>query len=57
MTNDATIDKRTTTVSKTDKSNQLSSKPSTSLPTNQSGSNTQPQAYAGPKIVVTKGSK
>ena len=56
MTNDATVDKRMSTVSKTDKSNQFSTKPS-SLPTNQSITNSMPQAYAGPKIVVTKGGR
>eukprot|EP00331_Platyophrya_macrostoma_P035200 CAMPEP_0176461734 /NCGR_PEP_ID=MMETSP0127-20121128/34839_1 /TAXON_ID=938130 /ORGANISM="Platyophrya macrostoma, Strain WH" /LENGTH=194 /DNA_ID=CAMNT_0017853499 /DNA_START=646 /DNA_END=1230 /DNA_ORIENTATION=- len=55
LTNDATVDKRMSTISKTDKSNQLSSKPS--LPTNQMGSNPMPQAYSGPKIVVTKGGR
>ena len=53
MTNDATVDKRT--VTKTDKSNQFSTKPSTTLPSSQTGVN--PTSYAGPKIVVTKGSR
>jgi len=57
MTNDATVDKRLSTIAKTDKSNQLSTKPS--LPGTQlgTGSNSIPQAYAGPKIVVTKGGR
>lgn len=57
MTTEATVDKRTSTVSKTDKPSQVNgSKPYVPM-NNQFGQTPNTQAYAGPKIVVNKGGR